>query len=104
LTDENSIRAYDCPETLDPTKTMTQKIQELENYIFHVRPIQFYSKLFTQSKILRYHSMEKEFVGLVHTVIHFRDLIMSCPVAFVLSDSQPVGRVGTIDKIFIEII
>jgi hypothetical protein len=90
LTDENSITSYDCPETFDPMKTMTQKIQELEKYIFHVRPIQFYSKLFTQSQILRYHSMEKEFVGLVHTVIHFRDLIMSCPVAFVLSDSQPV--------------
>jgi RNase H-like domain found in reverse transcriptase len=34
--------------------------------------------------------MEKEFLALVHCATHFRDLIMSCPIAFILSDSQPV--------------
>jgi RNase H-like domain found in reverse transcriptase len=69
---------------------MTEKIQSLKDKIIHVRPVAFYSKLFTQSQISRYHSMEKEFLALVHCATHFRDLIMSCPIAFILSDSQPV--------------
>jgi hypothetical protein len=41
------------PETLDPTLTMSQKIKNLENSIVHVKPIFWFSKLFTEGQRLR---------------------------------------------------
>ena len=44
--------------TLNPEKTMTEKMNFLKNYVVHVRPIAWYGKTFSQSQVLRYQSME----------------------------------------------
>ena len=77
--------------TLDPEKTMTEKVQFLnEKYICHVRPTAWFSKTFTQGQVMRYTSMEKEFSALLLAVLHFREYLERVPLTHVLSDSQSV--------------
>jgi hypothetical protein len=75
---------------LDPSKTMTEKLEYLKSKIVHVRPIAFYSKLFSQSQIRCYLAMEKELLSLMFTLTHFRDIFESVPLVYVLTDSQPI--------------
>jgi hypothetical protein len=46
--------------SLEKDLTMTEKIEKLEGkYVFHVRPISFYSKCFTDAQVRSYSTMEK---------------------------------------------
>ena len=84
---EEEYKKYDKSNSLASDLTMTQKLKNLENFIVIVRPVAFYSKLFTPSQIKSYQSMEKEFYALTLSLLHFRDLIESCPITYVLSDN-----------------
>ena len=75
--------------TLNLEKTMTEKVQNLnENYFYHVRTIAWFSNTFTQGQVMRYTSMEKEFLALLLAVLHFREYLESFPLTYVLSNSQ----------------
>jgi hypothetical protein len=76
------------PETLDPTLTMSQKIKNLENSIVHIKPIFWFSKLFTEGQRIRYTALEKEFWALISSVIYFRDYLEAARISYVLTDSQ----------------
>lgn len=89
LKDENFMK-HDPFNTLNKTKTMSEKLESLKDQVVHVKPIAFHSKLFTEGQILRYTSMEKEFLAFVLSILHFREYLEAAPITFVLSDSQPV--------------
>ncbi len=67
-----------------------ERIEELENKIFHVRPVSWFSRCFTSGQVLRYSTMEKEFISLTMAILNFADYIEAAPMTFVLTDSQPV--------------
>jgi Reverse transcriptase (RNA-dependent DNA polymerase)/RNase H-like domain found in reverse transcriptase/Integrase zinc binding domain/Integrase core domain len=90
MRDPENLEKYDNLNTLNNKFTMTEKIKNLKDKIIIVKPISFYSRLFTESQIRRYASMEKEFLALFLSIINFRDYLEACPVTFVLSDSQPI--------------
>lgn len=89
--DSESVKKYDELNTLDENMNMTEKIARIqENYVLHVRPVSFYSKSFTPSQCRGYPTMEKEFLSLMLAITNFRDYLMSVPITYVLTDSQPV--------------
>ena len=90
LQNKNTANEFDTCHTLNTDKTMTEKIEMLQNKVIHVRPIAWYSKTFTQGQVVNYVAMEKEFLALILTLMNFRDYIESVPITYVLSDSQPV--------------
>jgi RNase H-like domain found in reverse transcriptase len=70
---------------------MTEKIQYINaNFTLHIKPISFYSKSFSPAQVTGYVTMEKEFLGLMLSVANFRDYMMSVPITYILTDSQPV--------------
>jgi hypothetical protein len=77
-------------ETLNPEKTMTEKIKFLEDKVIIVKPISWFSKTFTQSQVERYQAMEKEFLGILMATLNFREYLESSPLTYILSDSQSV--------------
>jgi RNase H-like domain found in reverse transcriptase len=76
------------PETLDPTYTQTEKLKMLENKIVRIRPIFWFSKLFSEAQRERFTALEKEFLSLVNSVMYFRDYIEAVSTTYVLTDSQ----------------
>jgi hypothetical protein len=90
LKNKEDLKNYDTLNTLNTDKTMTEKLQVLKEKIIIVRPVAFYSKLFTESQIRRYTAMEKEFLSLLIAVKNFREYIEAVPIAFILTDSQPI--------------
>jgi hypothetical protein len=55
-----------------------------------VKPIYWFSKLFTEAQRKRYSALEKEFLCLINSVLYFRDYIEATPQTFVLTDNMPV--------------
>ena len=89
--DETLLKKHDKLDTLNPSLTMTEKIEKIQNnYVIHVRPVSFYSKSFSSAQTLRYSTMEKEFLSLMVNVVNFRDYMSAAPVTFILTDNQPV--------------
>ncbi len=89
--DENAHVTYDAVGSLEKDLTMTEKIERLEDkYVFHVRPISFYSKCFTDSQVKSYSTMEKEFLAMMLSIINYRDYLEAAPITFILSDNQPI--------------
>ena len=58
--------------------------------MIHVKPISWYSKTFTAGQVLRYNASEKEFLGVLMSVMNFRDYIETVPLTYILSDSQVI--------------
>jgi hypothetical protein len=88
---ENAYTQYDVVGLLKENLTMTEKIDKLEDkYVFHVRPISFYSKCFTDSQVRGYSTMEKEFLAMMLSIINYRDYLEAAPITFLLSDNQPI--------------
>ena len=87
---DNDYKKFDTFGTLTNDKTMTEKIESLQDTIFHVRPICWFSRCFTTNQVVKYTAMEKEFMALVISLMNFKDYIEASPICFVLSDSQPV--------------
>ena len=83
-------KKYDHMNVLNSEVTMTEKLTDLDTKIIHVRPIVWYSKLFSSSQQLKYTAMEKEFLGLMLATLNFRDYIESAVITYILTDSQPV--------------
>jgi RNase H-like domain found in reverse transcriptase len=69
---------------------MTKKLDMLDNKIVFVRPISFYSKLFSTAQVARYCAMEKEIMAFMFSLAHFRDIFESVPLVYILTDSQPL--------------
>ena len=69
---------------------MTEKLKRLNDKIVVVRPISWYSKLFSQNQTLKYCAMEKEFLGIMLSVLNFRDYLEAAPITFILTDAQSV--------------
>jgi len=88
--DPGDVTKYDVTGTLTSSLSMTEKIEKLENKVILVKPISWYSKTFSMAQVKKYASMEKEFLGLVLSVNNYKDYIESCPMTYVLTDSQPV--------------
>ena len=94
LKDKKSVSKFLIGDTLSNDRTMTEKITELKkDHIVIVKVVSFYSKLFTESQIRKYSSMEKEFLSLMLCLLNFREYFENCPVGYLLTDSQPeIGR------------
>jgi hypothetical protein len=91
LNDKSLLKKFDQLNTLDPNLTMTEKIKHIdENYVLNVNPVGFYSKSFTEQQVLRYATMEKEFLGMMYCVLNYKDYLQAAPVTYILTDSQPV--------------
>jgi RNase H-like domain found in reverse transcriptase len=91
LRDPELLKIYDELNTLDTSLTMTEKIQYInKNFTLHIKPISFHSKSFSPAQVTGYATMEKEFLGLMLSVANFRDYMMSVPITYILTDSQPV--------------
>jgi hypothetical protein len=88
LKDPNTIP--DDLNTITTNKTMTDKLSNLNNKIIHIRPVCWFSKLFTSGQIEKYLAMEKEFIALFLAVNHFSDYIEASPITYVMCDSQPI--------------
>ncbi len=88
---ENAHIEHDAVGSLEKDLTMTEKIEKLEEkYVFHVRPISFYSKCFTDAQVKSYSTMEKEFLAMMLSIINYRDYLEAAPITFLLSDNQPI--------------
>ena len=90
LRDPEDHKKWDKHNTLEQEVTMTEKLKKIQDTVFHVRPICWFSRCFTQGQILRFSTMEKEFLALMIALLNFRDYIEAAPITYVLSDSQPV--------------
>jgi hypothetical protein len=63
---------------------MTEKVAELsDKYVFHVRPISFFSKSFSGSQVKSYATMEKEMLGLMLAVQNYKDYMQAAPVTYI---------------------
>jgi hypothetical protein len=78
------------PDTMDPTLTLTEKLTRYKDRIVRVKPIYWFSKLFTEAQRKRYSALEKEFLCLIHSLLYFRDYIEATPQTYVLTDNMPV--------------
>ncbi|RPH76356.1 MAG: hypothetical protein EHM77_09295, partial [Planctomycetaceae bacterium] len=91
LKDKNLVKKYDKLNLLESDLTMVEKVKLIqEKYIIFVKPVSWYSKTFSINQILRYTSMEKEFLSLAFSLNHYKDMIASAPITFVITDSQCV--------------
>ena len=85
---ESDIKNFAPFDNLNSTLTMTEKIEKLKDKIIMCKPLAFYSKTFNSGQILKYSSMEKEFLSLMLSILNFRGEIEAAPLTFLLSDSQ----------------
>jgi hypothetical protein len=90
LQQNKSVSDFDKFGTLDSSKTMTEKAESLNDKVFHLRPISWFSRCYTSPQTLRYSVMEKEFLALLLSVLNYKDFIEAAPVTFILTDSQPI--------------
>ncbi len=90
LQDDKNIKDFDRFNTLDNNKTMTEKISSLNDKVFHLRPVSWFSRCYTTPQVLRYSIMEKEFLALLLSVLNFKDYIEASKISFILTDSQPI--------------
>jgi hypothetical protein len=90
LADKKDLKKYDFLNTLNEDFTMKEKIKQLESKIIHVRPIAWFSKLFTEGQQRKYASMEKEFLALMISILNFRDYMEAAKITYILTDSQPI--------------
>jgi len=75
LRDTEDHKKWDKHNTLEQEVTMTEKLKKIQNTVFYVRPICWFSRCFTQGQILRFSTMEKEFLALMIALLNFRDYI-----------------------------
>ena len=71
LQDKSQLSKYDIENSLSPDATMTEKLEKLKKFVIHVKPISWYSKTFTAGQVLRYNASEKEFLGVLMSVMNF---------------------------------
>jgi hypothetical protein len=90
LQQNKSVGDFNKFGTLDGSKTMTEKAESLNNKVFHLRPVSWFSRCYTSPQVLRYSVMEKEFLALLLSVLNYKDFIEAAPVTFILTDSQPI--------------
>ena len=90
LKNEADLKCFDIENCLNISETMTEKLKRLNDKIVVVRPISWYSKLFSQNQTLKYCAMEKEFLGIMLSVLNFRDYLEASPITFILTDAQSV--------------
>ena len=88
LQDKSQLSKYDSENLLSPNATMTEKLEKFQDFVFHVKPISWYSKTFTAGQVLKYNASEKEFLGVLMSIMNFRDYIETVPLTYILSDSQ----------------
>ena len=68
---EEDIFKYNPEKTIDTSRTMKEKIQELNSSsIVVVHPVSFFSKTFGENQIRKYKSMEKEFWAMMYLLPH----------------------------------
>jgi RNase H-like domain found in reverse transcriptase len=91
LKNEKTHKDSDVQEYIQSEMTMTEKIDKIKREkIVLIKPVAFYSCLFNENQVRMYSSLKKEFLALVLSVQNFRDYVESWPIAYVMSDSQPI--------------